>query len=168
MAVAVVALLIVTVGLWSVLEIIHQRQALAALDSEGRSAYLLYAGIPFDQWSERDVTAQSSAQLSTVVGSQVNPPDLKSLGLHLLRSGALKQENGPAVVLVYGDGNGRTISCYFERSGGAGKTSYAKSQAGAINAVYRIDDEIGYAVVGPFEPQVLRAVAELSYREIEE
>jgi hypothetical protein len=40
---------------------IHQHQALVALNSEGRAAYVLYARIHQDQSSERDVTAQSSA-----------------------------------------------------------------------------------------------------------
>jgi anti-sigma factor RsiW len=70
-------------------------------------------------------------------------------------------------VLVYRDLNGRAVSCYFERSPGAGETAYATSQTGAINAIYRVDDEIGYAVVGPFETQTLRAIADLGYEAVD-
>ena len=45
----------------------------------------------------------------------------------LVGSRMLKQANGWAVGPVYGGGNGRTISCYFERSRSADETSYKAS-----------------------------------------
>jgi hypothetical protein len=79
----------------------------------------------------------------------------------------LKQENGSAVVLSMAVETAERSHAISNGRGLRMRRRTRRVSRVRLTRFNRIDDEIAYAVVGPFKWQVLRAVAELSYREIE-
>jgi anti-sigma factor RsiW len=136
------------------------------LVADATTAHAIDAGAVLPQGSTADLRTLSAQRLSAVLQTRVQAPDLGSMGFELAASRELPSKHGLGAVLLYRSIDGRTVSCYFRQAGDEGDTSFRISQAAGVNAVYRIDDHIAYAVVGPFAPEFLIRTAELGYRQL--
>jgi anti-sigma factor RsiW len=107
-----------------------------------------------------------SARLSTLLGAEVEVPNLSQLGLRLVGLQELPADGGLAALLVYRDTDGRDVSCYFKRLIENRETDFTRMAAAGTNVVYRLDEHLGYAVVGALPVSTLQKIAEVGYREI--
>ncbi len=77
----------------------------------------------------------------------------------------LCRRGGPAALLVYQDADGREVSCYFKHLAENRETGFARKVAGGASVIYRLDEHLGYAVVGALPVGTLQRIAELGYRQ---
>jgi anti-sigma factor RsiW len=110
--------------------------------------------------------SEVSARLSALLGTEVKAPDLSALGFRLVGLRELPAGNGPAVLLVYQDAVGHHVSCYFERLADNRETGFTRLTADKTSIVYRLDEHLGYAVVGALPVSSLERIARVGYREI--
>src|SRR5262245_58089791 len=139
---------------------------LADLASDAKTAHAIYAGTDLPQGPAADLSVRTAERLSAVLQNDYRAPDLGSIGFALAGSWELPTKHGLAAVLVYRGFDGRTSSCYFKRVADEEDTDFQITRMAGATMVYRIDDRIGYAVVGPFAPEVLMRAAELGYRQM--
>lgn len=133
----------------------------AGLVHRAAVAHLSYMAAPA---SDGAAPALLTERLRRIVGRGAAPPDLAEMGYEWAGGALLGPETAPALLLVYRNGAGDVVSCYYDSEPSAGETQYRVTQSGAITIVYRLDEGVGYAVVGAATPDVLTRIAEMSYR----
>jgi len=77
----------------------------------------------------------------------------------------LAADRGPAALLVYQDADGREISCYFKHLTENRETGFTRMASARTNVIYRLDEHVGYAVVGTLPVSALQRIAEVGYRQ---
>jgi anti-sigma factor RsiW len=140
--------------------------ALAAVAREAATAHSLYAGQTARSALMTEPREQTSAKLSALIGAKVEAPDLSSFGFLFIGMREIHAGNGPAILLVYRDGAGRDISCYFERLADDRESGFMRMTVGRISVIYRHDEHLGYAVVGALSASLLEEIADAGYREV--
>ncbi len=163
-AVAILGVILGTAGWWYGSTILEDR-ALATLAREAVTAHLLYAGQPGQSPLVTGGSEHVSARLSAFLGAEVKAPNLSGLGLQFVGLRELAADRGPAALLVYQDADGREISCYFKHLAENRETGFARKVAGGANVIYRLDEHLGYAVVGALPVSALQRIAEVGYRQ---
>lgn len=164
-AAAVLGVTLGTTGWWYGSTILENR-ALATLAHDAVTAHLLYAGQP--EQSPPLVSEDGervSARLSAFLGTEVKAPNLSTLGLRLVGLHEVPSDGGPAALLVYQDADGREVSCYFKQLAENRETDFMRMAAARTNVIYRLDEHLGYAVVGPLPVSALQRIAEAGYRQ---
>jgi anti-sigma factor RsiW len=137
-------------------------RALAAIVHDATVAHLMYAAA--DTLGGRALdAAQLSAALASATAGRGRVPDLSPFGLRLAGGRELPAESGPAVLLVYVDDMGRPLSCYFTEVEPEGETPYVSRAASGVETIARLDEGVGYAVVGSLSPAELSVVATAGY-----
>jgi anti-sigma factor RsiW len=137
-------------------------RALATIAHDATVAHLMFAAA--DALAGRPVDAAAlSTALAAATDGRGRVPDLSPFGLHLAAGRELPAESGPAVLLVYVDDMGRPLSCYFTAVEPEGETPYLTRAASGVETMARLDDGVGYAVVGSLSPAELSAVATAGY-----
>jgi anti-sigma factor RsiW len=141
-------------------------QALSRLAQVAVTAHLHSVAHPDaegDVASDRDpVSAPSSWRF----GFPLKAPDLSGFGYRLVGIRNVAGSGGPAAVFFYRDSDGREVSCYVERLGGNRETPFKREKVAGVNVVYRLDEELGYAVVGALSLATLQQIAEAGYRDV--
>jgi anti-sigma factor RsiW len=164
-AAAMLGMILGPAGWWYGSTILEDR-ALATLAHAAVTAHLLYGS----QSGQRPLVAEDqdhvSPKLSALLGVEVKAPNLSQLGLRLVGLRELPADRGPAALLVYRDTDGRDVSCYFKRFAENRETNFTRMAAAGTNVIYRLDEHLGYAVVGALPVSALQKIAELGYREI--
>jgi anti-sigma factor RsiW len=163
-AATVLGMTLGTTGWWYGSTILENR-ALAILAHEAVTAHLLYARQPEQSSLVIEDSEHVSARLSAVLGAEVKAPNLSTLGLQLVGLRELPSDGGPAALLVYQDADGREVSCYFKHLAENHETGFTRMAAARTNVIYRLDEHLGYAVVGPLPMSALQRIAEASYRQ---
>jgi anti-sigma factor RsiW len=163
-AAAIFGLILGTAGWWYASTILEDH-ALAALAHEAVTAHLLYADQPGRSPIVTENRERVSARLSALLGAEVKAPNLSGLGLQLVELRELAADGGPAALLVYQDADGREVSCYFKHLAENRETGFARKVAGGASVIYRLDEHLGYAVVGALAVGTLQRIAELGYRQ---
>jgi len=163
-AATVLGVMLGTAGWWYGSTILENR-ALATLAHEAVTAQLLYASQPGQSPLVTEDSEHVSARLSAFLGAEVKAPNLSTLGLRLVGLHELASDRGPAALLVYQDADGREISCYFKHLAESRETGFVRMAAATTNVIYRLDEHLGYAVVGPLSVSALQRIAEVGYRE---
>jgi anti-sigma factor RsiW len=105
--------------------------------------------------------------LSKRVGRPLNAPDLDGFGFRLMGGRVLPAAIGAAAQLMYEDGNGRRISVYVQGSPRGAETPFRFADESGLGAFYWLDDEMGYALVGPLQRTELLDLAKSVYQQIE-
>jgi anti-sigma factor RsiW len=163
-AAAVLGVILGTAGWWYASTILEDH-ALAALAHEAVTAHLLYV----DQQGQSPIATGNpervSARLSALLGAEVKAPNLSELGLQLVGLRELAADGGPAALLVYQDADGREISCYFKYLAEIRETGFLRTAAAGTSVINRLDEHLGYAVVGALPASTLLRIAEVGYRE---
>ncbi len=144
-AAAVAALSAGTGGWW-----LSQRQSLAHMAGQiAQQAVLAHLSYADAIDEEQAPTATAVARLAAVSGGRLVMPDLAQFGLHLtaVHEAAIRGNRG--VVLRYAGSDGAApVTCYFVPVSPWGESDFASMEVAGVGAVSRIDDGIGYAVVG--------------------
>ncbi len=144
---------------------ILEDRALAALAHEAVTAHVLYASHPGQSPLVTGDSEHVSARLSAFLGAEVKAPNFSTLGLRFVGLHELAADSGPAALLVYQDADGREVSCYFKHLAENRETGFARKVAGGANVIYRLDEHLGYAVVGALPVSALQRIAEVGYRQ---
>jgi anti-sigma factor RsiW len=163
-AAAMFSVMLGTAGWWYGSTILEDR-ALAALADDAVTAHLLYASQPGQSPLVTGDSEHVSARLSAFLGSEVKAPNFSTLGLRFFGLHELATDRGPAALLVYQDADGREVSCYFKHLAENRETGFARKVAGGANVIYRLDEHLGYAVVGALPVSALQRIAEVGYRQ---
>jgi len=163
-AAAILGVILGTTGWWYGSTILEDR-ALATLAHEAVTAHLLYGSQPGQSPLVTEDSEHVSARLSAFLGAEVKAPNLSTLGLRLVGLHELPSDGGPAALLVYQDADGREVSCYFKHLAENRETGFTRMAATRTNVIYRLDEHLGYAVVGPLSVSALQRIAEVGYRE---
>jgi len=162
--VTVLGVILGTTGWWYGSTFLENR-ALATLAHEAVTAHLLYASQPEQSPLVTEDSEHVSARLSAFLGAEVRAPNLSTLGLRLVGLHELPSDRGPAALLVYQDADGREVSCYFKHLAENRETGFTQMAAARTNVIYRLDEHLGYAVVGPLPVSALQRIAEAGYRQ---
>jgi anti-sigma factor RsiW len=150
-AAALLALVMVSAGTgWWFNELSHGRETdgSAALVVEAQRAHRLFA----DERGAVEAIAPRSAglaqSLSERLGAPVTLPEVERAGL--VRQGVrlLPTSSGTAAVIVYRDGDGRSISLFIAPVAAADAPARADS-GGDVTTFYRIANGLGYALTLP-------------------
>jgi anti-sigma factor RsiW len=163
-AAALVGVILGTPGWWYGSTILEDR-ALATLAREAVTAHLLYASQPGQSPLVTGDQEHVSARLSALLGARVKAPNFSTLGLRFVELRELAADGGPAALLVYQAADGREVSCYFKHLTENRETGFARKVAGGTNVIYRLDEHLGYAVVGALSVSALQRIAEVGYRQ---
>lgn len=125
-------------------------------------AHLSYAGADAAVPPSPEAAA---AKLRDVVGGTLALPDLSRFGLQLvaLRESAVGRKRGLLLRYEASTGAG-AVSCYFARLPIDRETAFASTAFAGTTAVFRIDDGVGYAVVGKRPLGLLRRIAAAGFR----
>jgi anti-sigma factor RsiW len=163
-AAAILGVILGTPGWWYGSTILEDR-ALATLAREAVAAHLLYASQPGQSPLVTGDREHVSARLSALLGAEVQAPNFSTLGLRFVGLRELAADSGPAALLVYQDADGREVSCYFKHLAENRETGFARKVAGGGSVIYRLDEHLGYAVVGALPVNTLQRIAEVGYRQ---
>jgi anti-sigma factor RsiW len=151
----------IALGWWNHAEWRATDRELASLFQDATNADLIYSARPEADGS--GIQEQLSARLAAVLGARIKTPDLSALGFRLVGALEFVTAQPPAVLLVYRDGRGREVSCYFRRAPTAAETGFRQGQLAGTKVLYRLTDRVAYAVLGALEPGELRRIAEAAY-----
>jgi anti-sigma factor RsiW len=94
-------------------------------------------------------------------------PDLSRTGYRLMGGRLLASESGPAAQFMYEDSAGKRITVYCARVTKGSETAFRFQEAGAINAFYWLDGQVGYAIIGELPRPTLLTIAHSVYDQIE-
>lgn len=162
-AAAVFVMVTAGFGSWWFLDYRPQQRMLADLAHRAEVAHLTYMSRHKDL-SDTAGQALLTRRLRQILGHDAAVPRFDDLGYHWIGGLLLGRRNAPAVLLVYRNQSGNTVSCYFSARVPGAETGYATAGTDRMNIVYRYDEKVGYAVMGNASPTVLMKFAERGYR----
>lgn len=162
LAAAAVAALAAGSGGWWVEHGRNMAHLASDLVEEAVIAHLSYADAEASAPPSPDAAA---ARLRAVVGGRLAMPELSGFGLHLVALHEAAVDGRPGILLRYAGADGAgPVSCYFAQVPGRGETDLASTEVAGLTAVYRIDEGIGYAVIGRRPAGELRPIAVAGFR----
>lgn len=160
-AAAVLLAIVGAAGWWYRADRLRE-QLMADLVRDAVSAHTSYLSAAGTQAVLSD-RSQLADALRRVVGSGADLPDLTGLGYDLVGGESLNGPGGPAVLLAYRGRSGDLVTCYFGDEAGSAETRYSVEQSHGINVVSRVENGIGYAVIGTSAPEELMNIARTGY-----
>jgi anti-sigma factor RsiW len=103
--------------------------------------------------------------LSKRLGHRLIVPDLDALGFRLMGGRLLPADSAPAALLMYEDGKGTRLSCYYLVTHVAGETEFQFGEQNGVSAFYWVDDGLAYAIAANAPRALLLKVAEIVYQQ---
>jgi anti-sigma factor RsiW len=103
--------------------------------------------------------------LSKRLGHRLVAPDLSPLGFRLMGGRLLPADSGPAALLMYEDGKGTRLSCYYLSTDFSGETELKYREQDGVGAFYWVDDGLAYAIAANAPRDLLLKIADVIYRE---
>jgi len=103
--------------------------------------------------------------LSKRLGHPLIAPDLTALGFGLMGGRLLSADTGPAALLMYEDGKGTRLSCYYISADVGGETEFQYREQNSISAFYWMEDGLAYAIAANADRDLLLKVAEIVYQQ---
>jgi anti-sigma factor RsiW len=159
-AAAIVLAVAIGGGAWWLRE---ERNSSAELTHAAATAYL--AGTvtlaPAGTTADRD---QLTEKIAAHLGVPVAPPDLSKFGFSLAGGQLLTSADHPAAQLIYVDGRGRRISCFFRRIDTDRETNWEYSKAEGVPGIHRVGEKLGWVVLGDVPVAELQQIAEATYK----
>jgi anti-sigma factor RsiW len=138
------------------------------LPDEARAAYLIYAS---EVRHPVEVAAAEEAHLATWLGKRLSHanlkvPNLSALGFHLVGGRLVPVEGQAGALFMYEDDKGKRLTLLVGRNAADRQTSFRFAGSGKVDTFYWIDNGFGYAITGEVPRDVLRQVAEETYRQL--
>jgi anti-sigma factor RsiW len=103
--------------------------------------------------------------LSKRLGHRLITPDLTALGFRLMGGRLLPADSGPAALVMYENGKGTRLSCYYLSVDVDGETEFKFREQDGISAFYWVDNGLAYAIAANAPRDLLLKVAEIVYRQ---
>lgn len=117
-----------------------------------------------------DQEQQLVAWLSKRLGTEIRPPSLQALGYELIGGRLLPGDAGPVAQFMYHDATGQRLTLYVTREvpkvAGESETAFRFGRDGPVNVFYWVDKNLGYAISGGADRQVLLRVSQEVYRQL--
>jgi anti-sigma factor RsiW len=137
------------------------------LPNEAHAAYLIYAS---EVRHPVEVAAADEAHLAAWLGKRLSRtslkvPDLTGLGFHLVGGRLVPVEGQAGALFMYEDQKGQRLTLLVGRNDSNRQTSFRFAGNGPVDTFYWIDNGFGYAVTGEVSRDLLRQVAEETYRQ---
>jgi len=105
--------------------------------------------------------------LSSRIGMDVHPPSLANSGFQLIGGRLLPGNDGPIAQFMYNDAHGERVTlCISRRHAQTKTTAFRLYQDGPVNVFYWVDGDIGYAVSGGIDHQLLLNLAHDVYAQL--
>ena len=104
--------------------------------------------------------------LSRRLGTELEAPDLTSLGLRLMGGRLLPAGTGPAAMLMYDDDAGTRLTLYI-KADEAAQTAFEFAEEDSYSAFYWRDGGLGYAITGDIGRDTLLEVAQAVYHQLD-
>jgi len=151
-------------GLWS----LQTLRSPSPLDAVANGAIEAYRSLP---WSTPSRTEDATGEASTlsrwasnVLGHRVRVPDLSDRGYRLVDRRVQHAGGGAEVVSVaFESPTGGRVLCYFKRRRGTDESPLRFRDDGDVAAVFRVDEDVAYAVAGTVGRSELTRIARLAY-----
>jgi anti-sigma factor RsiW len=106
--------------------------------------------------------------LSKRLGYPMSLPDLKDDGFSLVGGRLLSGPQGPAALFMYERVDGTRITLYCGKLKPSPDTAFRYTETNGVQTIYWISDNIGFAVTGPLERNVLQQVAQRFFTAMEQ
>ncbi|MGH7029771.1 MAG: anti-sigma factor family protein [Stellaceae bacterium] len=149
----------------------HGKSASAAARTTTAAAIEAYRVYSVEGRHPVEVAAAQEAHLvqwlSKRLGRPLVVPDLGAVGFHLMGGRLLPGADGPAAQLMYENGKGTRLTCYYQAVGFDGETAFRYREEAGVGDFYWADDGFGYAITARVDRAVLLKIAEIMYRQIE-
>lgn len=105
--------------------------------------------------------------LSRRVGHNIVAPDIKAQGYTLVGGRLLPGAKGPAAQLMYEDRSGRRLTLYAMRTDRKGQSEFRFVENQGTRAVYWIDDDCAYALIGEIDRSALLTITRVVQAQVE-
>ena len=103
--------------------------------------------------------------LSKRLGRRLIVPDLDALGFKLIGGRLLPADSGPAALLMYENGKGTRLTCYYLVADVGGETAFKFGEQNGVSAFYWVDDGLAYAIAAKAPRDLLLKAAEMVYQQ---
>lgn len=114
-----------------------------------------------------DQEAHLVAWLSKRLGSQLEVPQLGSVGYALVGGRLLPGDRGPAAQFMYQDGKGQRLTLYVRVNRDPSReAAFQFAQERGVRVFYWVDRQLGYALSGEIEKAELLRVATAVHRQL--
>ena len=107
-----------------------------------------------------------SGWLSNRLGRRIAVPDLGPHGFTLMGARVLPGANGPAVMIMYRDDQGRRLTLYIATASDREESRFAFVQRDSVRSYWWFDDDLGCALVGDLTREALHDIAVDTYEQI--
>jgi anti-sigma factor RsiW len=143
---------------------------LAATDSGGwvqRAAYAHAVYVPEPRHAV-EVKAQEehlSRWLTRRIEAPVKLFDLREQGFELVGGRLLPDGPGKSAQLMYQDGSGTRVTVYLRKPDPGTHAEFRYERQGALGMFYWVEEDCGYAIVGPLPRERLLTLAEAIFKQ---
>jgi anti-sigma factor RsiW len=137
------------------------------LAETGLSTYRVYTAEvrhPVEVWADEEQHLVN--WLTKRLGVPVKAPDLSRNGLKLVGGRLIAEDDAPLALLMYEDNSGRRFTLLVEHIVNGHQTAFRYVQKDGACAFYWIEGDIGYALTGPADRNVVLQVAETVYEQL--
>ena len=105
--------------------------------------------------------------LSKRIHAKVNAPQLNSLGYELLGGRLLSSEGEPAAQFMYENAKGQRLTLFVRhRKKSESQTAFRYASRDQVQGFYWIDGDLGYALIGEVDKEVISNAAHVVYHEL--
>ena len=142
------------------------QQTTASLVKDAFAFHVVYAPevlhpVEVDASQQKHLSKWLSKRLKT----EIAPPQLDSLGFHLLGGRLLESANEPAAQFMYENEQGKRLTVFArQRFRGESETAFQYARAGKINGFYWVDDKLSFVIVSDVPKQQISKVSHLVYQ----
>jgi len=167
-AAAVVLLCIGGVGGWWFRGTIRpESEGILALAQEATDTYNVYAP---DHIRPVEMRASDQVQFADWVSQRIRQrivvPDLSAAGYRLMGGRLVATSHGPAAMFMYDDDHGSRLVILTRPMKTDQNAPMSLHSSGAVSGFAWADGGIGYSLVGPATPDILRPIANQVRREV--
>ncbi len=137
------------------------------LAETGLSTYRVYTAEvrhPVEVWADEE--QHLVTWLTKRLGVPVKAPDLSRNGLKLVGGRLIVEGKAPLALLMYEDNSGRRFTLLIEHIPDGRQTAFRYVHGDDACAFYWIEGDIGYALTGPADRNVVMQVAETVYEQL--
>lgn len=128
------------------------------------STYTPEAAHPVEVTASED--PHLSDWLSNRLGRRIAVPDLSTRGFTLMGGRVLPGANGPAVMIMYRDDQGRRLTLYIATAPDREESRFEFVQRDSVRSYWWFDDDLGCALVGDLTREALHDIAVDTYEQI--
>ncbi|MEZ5592118.1 MAG: anti-sigma factor [Gammaproteobacteria bacterium] len=141
------------------------RDALVQEALQAHAVYLPEVRHPVEVPAEQE--KHLVAWLSKRLAASIQAPKLTAAGFELLGGRLLPAGDGPAAQFMYQNAQGQRLTLFVRKDvKGSPDTAFQFAEKNQLNAFYWIDQDLGYALIGDVERDILTQLATSVYQQL--